>query len=174
MSWFRRSSATLPAADLAALRERRPEAGRVLAVGQGAGSLVAACEECLAVRRGEDGWEFVGWHLVTRGGWDGPSGVLRWSTIEGGEGSVRLEDAGQVPGAFRDRVDASIVLQQAAEAPGGGTVVVAGRRRLGRSTSPEDPVVWQVTTTGAARLDDPAVADLARQLTARLRDDVGQ
>lgn len=160
MSFFTRSPLS---ADLRReLHDARPQAGRVHAAGTAPDLVVAACTECLALRRMHDGaleWEFIGWHLIARGGWNGERQALRWTLVDGEEHDVHLDDPGQVPEVFRDRVQASIVVEHVVPAPGGGHVAVAGRRELGVEDA---PVVWQVTTSGAARLTDPAVAEFAR------------
>lgn len=173
MRWFTKSS-SLPADLTAELRRLRPEAGRVLAVGRAAGMTVAGCTECLALHReapgaGEQQWQFIGWHLVTRGGWNQQSNELRWTLVDDTHGSVILEEPGALPDVFRDRVRASIVVEQSFVAPGGGHVVVAGRRRLGV----EGPIVWQVTTLGSARLTTPEVAEFATARVADMRLDYG-
>lgn len=173
MSWFSRSRA--PKVDPALRAEvlaQHPEAGDIHAMGSGPRVLVLACTECLAVRRegSEATWQFVGWHMVNRGGWNAERGVLKWSFADGEGDEVALDEPGRVPEVFRDRVQASILVDQRYEAPGGGQVIIAGRRQLG---VPDAPVVWQATTVGAARLTDPAVANFVVQRTNELRGDFG-
>ena len=159
--------------DLSAeLKRLRPEAGSVMAVGTGDGLTVVACRECLALHRAaptedQDEWEFIGWHLITRGGWNKRDSELRWTLADESQDKVSLSDPGDIPDAFRNRVQASIVIEQVYDAPGGGHVVLAGRRRLGDDTT----IVWQVTTLGVARLSDPAVARFATDRAAELRAD---
>lgn len=184
MSWWRRS---LISKELAAqLHERRPGAGDVLAVGHGGRVRVLATEECLVLlhehaqtgegptasedaEAGDDGWEFIGWHTISRGGWKADRSELRWTFVDMSEGRVQLDDPGRVPEVFRDRVNSSVAVEKVSEAPGGGHVVVAGRRQLGPHASPG--VVWQVTTLGKARLSDPATAQLATAEARALQQD---
>lgn len=144
--------------------------GRVLAQAEGpAGHAVIALEDQLALRDG-DGWTAVGWHLLKGGGWKKDTQTLRWSTNAGEGGEVHLDDPGRVPEVFNERVMASIVVQQNYDAPGGGRVMIAGRRRLGPGAHGEK-VVWQAVTSGSASLADPAVADFVIARTAELRAD---
>ena len=165
MRWFQKSP--LSAELRNELRRAHPKAGDVLAVGTGGRVLAVACTECLAIRReGTDpAWTFVGWHLISQGGWNDPT--LSWKDAEGEGDSVQLDDPGRIPEVFQERVQASIVLQQVFDAPGGGHVVVAGRRRLGA----DEPIVWQVTTLGKARLSNPEVAEFATAMAQQLRAD---
>ncbi|MGA4507144.1 hypothetical protein ACQB6R_05445 [Propionibacteriaceae bacterium G1746] len=179
MRWSNPFSSRVPLDEqlAAELRRGRPEAGRVLAVGAGPdGVVVVATQECLAIHRphptaDQQRWEFVGWHLISRGGWDRETGRLRWTFVDQSSGSVVLTEAGSVPPVFRDRVQASIVVEQVFPAPGGGHVVIAGRRQLANQTS---GLVWQVTTMGAARLSNPDVAEYVTLKTAQLKSDYEQ
>ena len=154
------------------LQRRRPAAGRVMAVGHGPGVTLVATTECLVIHRpapevGEQEWQFVGWHLISRGGWNQKAHKLRWTLADDTTTFVSLSEPGSIPDVFRDRVRASIVVEQSFPAPGGGHVVVAGRRQLGG----EGAIVWQVTTLGAAKLSNPEVASFAQQKAAEIRYD---
>ncbi|MGA4668700.1 hypothetical protein ACPCG0_02700 [Propionibacteriaceae bacterium Y1923] len=150
------------------LKRRRPQAGTVMAVGHGDGLTLVATTECLALHRPDhDEWEFIGWHLITRGGWNQKASKLRWTLADDTTTFVTLTEPGNIPDVFRDRVRASIVVEQSFPAPGGGHVVISGRRKL----AGDQGLVWQVSTLGAARLSDPRVADLAREKAAQLRYD---
>lgn len=159
--------------DLSAeLKRLRPEAGTVMAVGHGDGLTLVATTECLALHRpapgpDEQDWEFVGWHLISRGGWNAKAGKLRWTRVDDSTTFVALTEPGAIPDVFRDRVRASIVVEQSFHAPGGGHVVVAGRRQLGG----EGGIVWQVTTLGVAKLSNPEVAEFATAKAAEIRYD---
>lgn len=167
------TSTPLLAKDLSAeLKRRRPESGAVMAVAHGEGLTLVATTECLAVHRpapaeGEQDWQFIGWHLISRGGWNQKARKLRWTLVDDTTTFVELTEPGSVPDVFRDRVRASIVVEQSFPAPGGGHVVVAGRRQLGG----EGAIVWQVTTLGAAKLSNPEVANFATQKAAEIRYD---
>ncbi|MGJ6979542.1 hypothetical protein ACSDQ9_03295 [Aestuariimicrobium soli] len=162
---FRRQS--LPR-DVIADLARQVEGGRVLAWAVGAGDAVAvALDSAFAVRR--DGvWEVHGWHLLQGGGWNRDSSALRWTTNTDERGSVVLDEPGRLPEVFNERMMASIVVQQNFDAPGGGRVMVAGRRPLGGAG--EGATVWQVVTHGRAKLDDPEVRAFLLERTAELKE----
>lgn len=154
------------------LKRRRPEAGAVMAVAHGDDLTLIATTESLAVHRDQptaeqQEWEFIGWHLITRGGWNQKANKLRWTLVDDTTTFVTLTDPGGIPDVFRDRVRASIVVEQSFPAPGGGHVVIAGRRQL----AGEHKIVWQVTTLGVARLSDPQVAEFATAKAAEIRYD---
>ena len=147
--------------------ERVAPGGRVLAWADGPdGALAVALDGVLAVRtQGE--WEVHGWHLLQGGGWNRDSSTLRWTTNEDVRGSIVLDEPGRVPEVFNERMMASIVVQQNFDAPGGGRVMVAGRRALGATSS---GTVWQAVTQGKAKLDDPVVREFVLERTAELKD----
>lgn len=163
MLWFDRAG--LDAADYEALRRevgaRRP---RVLAWAKVEDGVAAGLPDRLAVRRG-DAWTHVAWDDVVSGGWDDQASRLDWVTGDGADG-VALAEPGRLPELFRERVQASILLQQHLEIAGTGGVTVTARR------NPADPraeVRWVVLPRRGARLDDPRVAAVVEPEVARLR-----
>lgn len=144
--------------------------GRVLAWAQGEGdSAVVALDDLLAVRD-EQGWHGTGWHLIQGGGWNKERSALRWTTNSGEDHAIELVEPGRIPEAFNERVTASFVVQQSFDAPGGGRVLIAGRRPIGHSQD-DAAVVWQAVSSGKASLADPVVRDFVVARTAELRDD---
>lgn len=131
--------------------------------------LAVALDSAFAVRRAGE-WEVHGWHLLQGGGWNRDSSALHWTTNTDERGSVTLEEPGRVPEVFNERVMASIVVQQNLDAPGGGRVMIAGRRPLGGAARRAQSTVWQVVTHGRARLDDPEVHAFLLERTAELKE----
>ncbi|CAI9411139.1 hypothetical protein AESSP_02588 [Aestuariimicrobium sp. T2.26MG-19.2B] len=157
---------TLPPAVSRDLESRVPGA-RALAWAAGPDdSWAVALDSALAIgRRGQ--WEVHGWHLLQAGGWNRDSSSLRWTTNTDERGSIVLDDPGRVPEVFNERVMASIVVQQNFDAPGGGRVMVAGRRALGAAGG---ATVWQAVSQGRADLDDPQVRAFVLARTTELQE----
>ncbi|NNG21188.1 hypothetical protein HJ590_16815 [Naumannella sp. ID2617S] len=79
-----------------------------------------------------DGWRFVGWHEVDRGGWNSQNNELRWELVDGRRGAVVLDEPGRLPEVFAERVAASIVVQQHIDLPDTREgAVISARRDLG-------------------------------------------
>lgn len=164
MSWFSKSRPDATAVnELAAHLGRRP---RPLAWASGPDAYALGLAEGLAVR--QDGeWDLIGWHEIESGGWQGETGELRWRLDDDTEGSVALTDPGLLPELLRERVEASIVIEQYLDVPG-GRVVIAGRRALG---DPEAPIVCHAMPVGGANLDNPVVRQRVVDATEKLRLD---
>jgi hypothetical protein len=121
-----------------------------------------------------DGLTFthVGWHQIERGGWNVETRRLSWTLYPGaGErrhGFAELREPGRLPEVFRERVAASLVLEQFVPLQPGDTrgVVVAARRDLG---VPAAPLTWHSTLTRGVSWQTPGVAELAEEAVARLR-----
>ncbi|WP_203567106.1 hypothetical protein [Aestuariimicrobium ganziense] len=168
MRLFRSKPPTALTDDLATHLGRRP---RVLARGTGPGVEVLTLVEALAVQR--DGhWTIIEWHLVQSGGWRAERGRLEWRLADQSRDRVELSEPGRVPETFQERVNASIIIQQTYDAPGGGRVMIAGRRSLVPGRGDQEPV-WQAVTQGGAKLSDPQVREFVLDTTARLRADYG-
>ncbi len=136
-------------------------------------------------------WRHLGWHRIERGGFDADTLTLRW-TLYGdgpygsapddlesaiGRGEVVLTDPRQLPAVFRDRVAASIAVEQFFEldsgAPGSGRhrspgrgVVVSGRRDLGRRDA---RLEWHASLSRGTRWQQPGVRELGDRAISRLR-----
>lgn len=154
---------------------------------QGWSGVLAAGEEPLAVAEvhvghlvatrlglwapGEDGPERLGWHLISRAGWDG--GVLELTVAQetGTSGAAVLladievrryaivEPAG-LPALVNERVTASVRSAHHRDLPGGGAWFVQ------RSVPGHDGVVLQVRVDEGTDLD--VVADVAATVAAAL------
>ncbi|MGB3954357.1 MAG: hypothetical protein WBL05_03595 [Brooklawnia sp.] len=155
----------LTAAEAAELRQivgRRPT---IMVAARNDRELVAVLPDRMAVRRVE-GWQLVAWVDIQRGGWNADRNGLYWELVDGTRGEIRLEHPGQVPGAFAERVRASIVMSRQVTLQGGlGTVMVTGRRAPGSN----EPIVWQAEGLGRLDLGDPRVQSQVLTVVADLR-----
>ncbi|WP_420113326.1 hypothetical protein [Pseudactinotalea sp.] len=109
------------------------------------------------------------WHEVERGGWDGEKHALtvHWVGIDEPDVLVTVdENPRDLPLAFRERVDASVVHSESEPAPGGGTVRAVVRR------TPEGTLLTQVLAVGRVRRG-PALESQIDALEAKVRDAVG-
>lgn len=155
----------LPEVDYAALTQAVGARVRVIAWGRGEDGPVVGLTDRLAIApaAGADGWTFVAWDSIERGGWDPKNRRLHW-TGDGLEGSVTLSEPGQLPEFFRERVEASILLERVLETGVGSKVTISARRNPG---APDSPLSWQVKP-GLATLDGAARRVVEAEL-ARLR-----
>ncbi|GAB2485716.1 hypothetical protein GCM10027030_19670 [Luteococcus sediminum] len=113
-------------------------------------------------------WQTIGWHQVRTGGWKLETDEMYWRLLDGRSDSLVLTDEGHFPETFRDRVQASVVVEQRVPVPSGGTVVLSARRDLGQ----DQPVLdWQVQASHGASLKDPETRHLADEALAGLRAD---
>lgn len=134
----------------------------MLAWGRGSDVLAVGLADRLAVRQGGE-WRFVAWDAIDVGGWDPATGELRWSG-EDIEGSVALDEPGALPELFRERVQASIALQQVLDLGGGERAVISARRNPGRA---EGDLSWRVSHP-SKRLTDASRAYIEAEVS-RLR-----
>lgn len=154
--------------ELRELRALRGSAPQIIAAGRGEDVLVAALGDGLAVRR-RGRWSQVGWQEIQHGSWDGDNDRLTWTLIDGTEHAAVLTEAGRLPGAFLERVQASIIVQEKLEVPGGGSVVLSGRRNPAGTGG----VTWMAQPSGRAAMDDPAVQEFIVNQSERLADEYG-
>ena len=155
--------AGLPSEDFRSLGEAIGGRVRVLAWARGADGVVVGLPDRLAIQT-RDGWRFVGWHDIDKGGWDAPSGRLRWTLLDGAADDVVLAEPGSLPDLFRERVGASIVVQQRFELGRGRAAMIVARRRLGDG---RHPLIWSLSRHGGPF--DVAQSDQAEAELARLR-----
>lgn len=124
--------------------------------------VVAATVSSLAAYR--DGqWQVWGWDAVMSGGWNTETKVLHWETVSQ-QHSCELVDPKELPGVFRERVQASTVMTVSHDLPAGAVELVA-RRSLG----PDGEVTWLARASGGASLEDPATAAFVVEQTDLLR-----
>lgn len=164
--WVFTDRAGLPKDDYAELTARVPRA-RVLAWATGEDVLVVGTDGQLVVRQGGE-WEVFPWHEVTSATWDESTGRLVWSS--GRSRMVTLTSPGRVPALVKDRVEASLVLDDRHDAAG-VPVVISARRDL---TDPNGPLLWRVTGAGQAQLGRPAVQAAVEQRIAELKGELGR
>lgn len=113
-------------------------------------------------------WQTIGWHQVRTGGWKLETDEMYWRLLDGRSDSLVLTDEGHFPETFRDRVQASVVVEERVPVPSGGAVVLSARRDLGQ----DQPVLdWQMQASHGASLKDPETLRLAEDVLARLRAD---
>ena len=90
------------------------------------------------------------------------SGTLRWTLVTGGTENLLLDDPGSLPDLFRERVDASIVVQQRVELAHDLAALIVARRLLDDDTA---PLIWSLNRQGEswdAAQEAQAGAELAR------------
>lgn len=151
----------------AQLNELLGDKARVLAWALGPDNTAAAMTTAELAVYQDDHWCCLGWEKVLRGGWRAEDSCLFWETMSDA-GSCVLEEPGELPTIFRERIQASTVMVVNREVPGGGVQIVARRelRMPGR-------VTWLANATGNADLTDPETAALVVEHTDRLRAEYG-
>lgn len=154
--------------ELRELRVLRGSAPQVLAGARGEDLLAVALPDALALRRAGQ-WSQVAWQDIQHGSWDGERNRLQWVLVDGTEDGVVLTEAGQLPGVFVERVQASILVQEQVGAPGGGTVLLSGRR----NPAGHGPVIWTAEPSARVAMDDPAVRKFIVGESERLADEYG-
>lgn len=111
-------------------------------------------------------WTHLGWHQIERGGWNGDDRRLTWILYDGGRGSATLGNPGRVPELFRERIAASIAIEEIIQVGGGRSVVVSGRRDL---STPDGTLEWRTSLSRGLSWQQPGLLDLAEDVLARLR-----
>ncbi|GAB3623848.1 hypothetical protein GCM10027418_19320 [Mariniluteicoccus endophyticus] len=113
---------------------------RVLGAEETGTGWCVAQTDALAHNDGAPQWVVVPWHTIERGGFNAQASSLTWALSDGRRGSVRLDSPGQLPEIFRERVEATILLEEHVPIEGTreGGVVSARRAPDG------DEVVWRV------------------------------
>lgn len=159
MALFKRTSRT----DFTGLEEALGRPAEVLAHGTGDGVVVVGTREVLAVRR-DGAWAVWPWERVSGGGWRAETGSFRWKTVDGETHEATLKEANLLPQLFRERIEASTVVQSLIDAPRQGQVQIIGRRSLGKNPS----VDWYAVPSGGADLSDPATSAAVIEETDRL------
>ena len=131
------------------------------------GRLVVLGPDALSHGSGDD-WRHVGWHEIERGGWNAETEQLQWQTYAGARGSAALPDPARVPEVFRERVAASLVLEQFVPVTTGGDrgAIVSARRPPGTGA-----ITWHTTLTRGVTWRTPGVRELADDALRRLRQE---
>ena len=140
---------------------------KVLAHGSGEDASLLGTRELLALRL-LGVWHTFGWDEVTNGSWKTDDSTFSWTTTAGEEFKVQLDDVGQLPELFKERVQASTVVTLSHDLVR-GRVQIIGRRKLDGS----DEITWYAVAGGGADLADEAVAALVVSETDRLKTEYG-
>lgn len=156
----------LPAAVRAELRLEPGE--RVLAHADGdGGEYLVATDRALHL----PGERRVGWEYVEHAEWDGASLHVR-EIVPMGEPArthrVRVRGPGTLPDIVRDRVTASIVVNQYEQLAGGYGVRIVGRRK-----PRGDGVVWNLIFDAGIDPHDPEIRARAEQLLVEVQRQTG-
>ena len=136
---------------------------RVLAWAAAAGGAVVALPDRLAVLN-ESEWSSTGWQDILRGGWDADASALHWTGPDG-ERTLPLADPGRLPEVFRERVEATILVQRSVDLARGRFIIVSARR----DPSGKAPVTWAFHPGPGVRLEDPETSARAAAELERLR-----
>ncbi len=113
----------------------------------------------------------MGWHQIEHGSFAADDRRLSWTTYTSGSGDVVLPEPGRVPEVFKERVAASIAVEEfvpldAADDRRTG-VTVSGRRDLSR---PDDAgISWHASLPAGVSPQTPGLEQLAEAAVARLR-----
>lgn len=167
MRFFTRPDRTVAAEMSAQLTERLGHRVDVLAVGEGDGGLVlAGARSHLAVRR-DGAWQAWPWESIKGGSWNAEDQEFRWSTMTGEEFQASLKQARRLPELFRERVQASTVVEESFDLPG-GTVQIVGRRAPGT----DGEVRFYAVPRGRVSLDDEPTRQFIVAHTDRLRTEL--
>lgn len=170
MSLFRRRP-MVPTEVREALARAREEAGlrrddRVLAAAAVDGGWCVAQRDVFAHNENGRPWTLLGWHEFERGGFNAQNSSLTWQRAGGRRGSLYLAEPGPVPDVFRERIEATVVLEDRVPIPGtreGG--LVSARRDL---TVEPPAIVWS-THRGRGTPDTAEVQALLDARLERLR-----
>lgn len=127
-------------------------------------------DDVLAHNDGVPEWVLIPWDTVERGGYNAQGSSLTWALVDGRRGSVFLDHPGTLPDVFRERVEATIVLEEHVPIAGtreGG--VVSARRPLGSGPA---SVQWRVRR-GRGTPDTPEVNAALEERRAQLQAEYG-
>lgn len=138
---------------------------RVLASGHSPLGQVLGLADALVYSDGTACHE-VAWHEVDRGGWDHESRTLRWTTVDGGSGSISLTETGRLPDLFNERVTATIACVRTVGLSEAGTAVITARRNL---ADPSSALIWRVAPGKGVQPERAAADPLVALELERLR-----
>jgi hypothetical protein len=128
-----------------------------------------------AGRPAVDGWRAWAWHDLLRGDWRPEEGRLGWRDADGLCHSLVLTDPGDLPPVFRERIDATFLVEERVEL-GAEAAWATVQRPLGDwcQTTPlgGGPLVFRVTAADPARPLSAELATLAQARLAELRRDL--
>ncbi len=139
----------------------------MLAHGSGDDASLLATRELLALRL-QGLWHTFGWDEIANGSWNTDASTFSWTTTSGEEFKVHLDEVGQLPELFKERVQASTVVTLSHDLVR-GRVQIIGRRKLDGG----DEITWYAVAGGGADLADEGVAALVVAETDRLKTEYG-
>ena len=161
----------LPAEVRRSLRLTRGERILAWAPGEATGALLVATDRALHGR----GWpvalavpERLAWHAIQRASWEEPTLEIVPVGRDASTIRVDLADPGTLPAAVRDRVTASVVVQERLELSAG-----RGARAVARRDSDTGEVRWAVTFDAGLDPSDSALRGEADAALARMRSALG-
>ncbi|WP_143052776.1 hypothetical protein [Propionibacterium cyclohexanicum] len=162
---MRRPSGRPSREELRGLQAALGHRAAALAWGRGQELLAVATRGHLAVaERGT--WRVIAWDDILSGAWREDDATLRWMLIDGSGRTIQLENSGELPGVFMERVQASILVQERVPVLGGrGEIIVSGRR----NPTGGGELRWMVQPLGSTDLSDPRVQQVAIAETEHLR-----
>lgn len=138
---------------------------RVLAWARTASGAVVALPDRLVVLDA-DGATELGWHDVLSGGWDDAGQTMNWTQMStGAQSVVPLLEPGSFPEVFKERVEATFLVQQVVQPRPGKAVTISARRNLGDEG---ERVLWTAHPARGVRMDAETLAATEVEL-ARLR-----
>ena len=151
------------AAWTASLTEQAGRPARILAWASGPDGYVVGSPTALSW--GDQEWRHVGWHEIERGGWNAETAKLSWVLYGGRRGAVGLDEPGRLPELFRERIEATIAVQQFIPVNGDRGVIVTARLDLGA----DGGISWHSTLTRGLTWQTDDVRAVADEAMARLR-----
>lgn len=119
--------------------------------------------------RGEQGWQVMGYHEVTRGGWKTEDTTFWWEDQDGTHYAVTLDDPGRFPELFRERVTATIVVDQIVDHDGHQIRVIA-RRDLGQKSG---ELRWNASAMPGSRLSAKEFDRVVEEVINQVKFDYG-
>lgn len=138
----------------------------VLAHGTGEGIVAAGTREVFAVATDGE-WQVWPWEQISGGSWKADKGRFVWKTMDGETLEIALDESNRLPQLFKERVEASTVVQALIDAPARGEVQIIARRSLGKVPS----VHWYAVASGGADLGDPETREIVVAETDRLAEE---
>lgn len=125
---------------------------RVLAWAPSIEGFAVGQPEQLSVLSG-DGWRHIPWHHIDHGEWNPETSTLSWSGPNRLRGLVVLPDPGRLPELLRERVAASIAVEEHVDIPG----TRQGATLMARRPLDGGPLEWRIAAGRGTDLRDPAV-----------------
>ncbi len=143
------------------------EPARILAAAPAVGGWCVLLADVLAQEVGGE-WRLTPWHRIGQGGWNDQNSELRWELVDGRRGNALFDEPGRIPEVFRERVQASIVVQKQIPIDGtreGG--IISARRNL---TNRDAPLEWRIRR-GRGTEETPANMFVLEAALADLKTD---